>query len=188
MTETTELRAVGDVELRIRPEQALRPGRPDARNLLIVWYMRKSFFPLLLLGTIGALTTKGTTEAQIDWTEPGKLLAELLSPIAGLILAVVVRFTSSQVALLLAYPLASAHEEPLAPRTSFGSGIGRWFDRLHVARAYRSLRWTHHVRQEALHRFGSTGERVGKLDGFMDRVTIVLVVATIAVAFAVAPS
>jgi hypothetical protein len=70
-------------ELRIRPEQALKPGRADGRNLLIVWYIRKSFYMRLFLGLIGAQATRGTTDVDIDWTEPDKLLGEFLSPLAG---------------------------------------------------------------------------------------------------------
>ena len=175
-------------ELRIRPDQALQPGRADARNLLIVWYIRKSFYTWLLLGLIGAQATRGTTNVDIDWTEPDKLLGEFLSPLAGLILAVVVRFGSTWVALALAYPLARKHDALLEPRTGFMSGMGRWFDRLHVARAYRSLRWTHHVRQEALHRFGTAGQRVSKLDPIMDYVNISLVVLFFVSWFVFAPS
>jgi hypothetical protein len=163
-------------ELRIRPEQALQPGRADARNLLVVWYIRKSFYAWLFLGLIGAQATRGTTDVDIDWTEPDKLLGEFLSPLIGLILAVVVRLGSTWAALALAYPLVRKHDTALEPRTGFTSGIGRWFDRLHVARAYRSLRWTHHVRQEALHRFGRAGQRVSKLDPIMDLVNIALLV------------
>lgn len=160
--------------MRIRPEQAVQPGRADARNLLIVWYVRKSFYTWLFLGLIGALVTTGTTDVAIDWDDPDKLLGEFLSPLAGMIMAVVVRFGSSWLALALAYPLASDHDVTLEPRNSVGSGIGRWFDRLHVARAYRSLRWTHHVRLEALRRFGSTGQGLSKLDPIMDVVNISL--------------
>ncbi len=175
-------------ELRIRPEQALKPGRADARNLLIVWYIRKSFYFWLFLGLIGAQATRGTTDVDIDWTEPDKLLGEFLSPLAGMILAVVVRLGSTWAALALAYPLARRHDALLEPRTGFMSGIGRWFDRLHVAKAYRSLRWTHHVRQEALHRFGTAGQRVSKLDPIMDIVNISMVVLFFVSLVAFAPS
>jgi hypothetical protein len=174
--------------LRIRPEQALQPGRADARNLLIVWYIRKSFYMWLFLGLIGAQATRGTTDVDIDWTEPDKLLGEFLSPLAGMILAVVVRLGSTWIALALAYPLARKHDTTLEPRTGFMSGIGRWFDRLHVAKAYRSLRWTHHVRQEALRRFGTTGQRVSKLDRIMDDINISLFVIFLVSLFVFASS
>jgi len=174
MTVTTTPEPSG--ELRIRPEQALRPGRSDARNLLIVWYVRKSFYTWVFLGGIGAIATRGTTDVDIDWTEPNKLLGEIFSPLVGMILAVVVRLGSTWVALALAYPLARKHDAPLEPRTGFMSGVGQWFDRLHVAKAYRSLRWTHHVRQQALGRFGTTGRRVSKLDPIMDYVNLSLAV------------
>ncbi len=76
----------------------------------------------------------------------------------------------------------------LEPRTGFMSGMGRWFDRLHVAKAYRSLRWTHHVRQEALHRFGTAGQRVSKLDPIMDIVNISMAVLFFVSLVAFAPS
>ncbi|MCU0259419.1 MAG: hypothetical protein MUE78_00225, partial [Ilumatobacteraceae bacterium] len=98
------------------------------------------------------------------------------------ILAILIRVTANSAGLLLAWPLTRAYEEGLAPRTNVGKSIGTWFDRLHLARAFRSLRWTHHVRQLALARLGPAGRRVGRLDPIMDVTSIALwVIAILAV-------
>lgn len=187
MTDTAADATIGD-QPRVRPEQALRPGRGDAARLLATWYVRKSFYWLLFTGITAAYLTDRTDEIDVDWSDSGAVLAELLSPLAGLVLAVVVRFASSLVALVLAYPLARDYELPLEPRTGVGSAIGRWLDRRNLAKAFRSLRWTHHVRQEALRRLGSTGERVGRLDPILDLVNITSFVVMVVAVFATAPT
>ena len=93
----------------------------------------------------------------------------------------ILRVGSGFAALLLALPLASAYEVGLSPRTNFGSGIGHLLDRLNLARGYRALRWTHHVRQLALARLGHTGRKLSRLDPIMDVTNIALwVVAVVA--------
>ncbi len=58
-------------------------------------------------------------------------------------------------------------------------------DRLNLARGYRALRWTHHVRQLALARLGPTGQRLARLDPIMDITNISLwVIAVLAMAVA----
>ena len=41
-----------------------------------------------------------------------------------------------------------------------------------IARAFRSLRWSHHVRQAALDRLGPTGDRMRPLDQLLDLVNV----------------
>ena len=53
-------------------------------------------------------------------------------------------------------------------------------DRLNLARGYRALRWTHHVRQLALARLGDTGRRLARLDPIMDITNITLWVLAVA--------
>ena len=159
---------------RIRPDQALRPGRFDPAALMCVWFVRKSFYWLLFVGMISLAVTNRTDDTEIDWTSPSALLDEILSPLAGIIFAFVFRFVASQVGLALTYPLARRHDDELEPRTNVGSSIGVFFDRLNVMRAYRSLRWTHHVRQVALRRLGRWGDRLGRLDPILDIVNIAM--------------
>ncbi len=168
---------------RIRPELALQPGAADARNLLVVWFLRKSVYGLVALGLIvGALTR---TDIDIDFRSASDLESQLSSPLAPLVVGVILRVITSFVALLLALPLASAYEVGLSPRTNFGSGIGHVLDRLNLARGYRALRWTHHVRQIALARLGPKGPKLARLDPIMDITNITLwvvaVIGTIAI-------
>ena len=157
---------------RIRPELALQPGATDARNLLIVWYLRKSVYGLVALGLIAGAFTR--TDIDIDFRSASDLESQLSSPLAPLVVGVILRVLTGFAALLLALPLASAYEVGLSPRTNFGSGIGHVLDRLNLARGYRALRWTHHVRQVALARLGPTGRKLARLDPIMDVTNIAL--------------
>jgi hypothetical protein len=162
---------------RVHPEDALRSGRRDPLALLVVWFVRKSFYWVLWVGiTVGAVTTR-TSDIGIDLGSPSDAWTELLSPYAGVAVALILRLGSSFVALGLAYPLARRHYGGLEPQCGVGSGIGRRLDRLQVARAYRSLRWTHHVRKAAIDRLGRTGARLRRLDPMLDVANIGLFVA-----------
>lgn len=123
------------------------------------------------------MITTGADTADQFWDE-------LRSPLAGVILGVAIRLVASFVALALAYPLAPARETTLPPRAYLGSSLTGILDRLHAARAYRSLRWTHHVRQVALARLGTTGRRLAHLDPIMDAANVtpfVIAIAAIAI-------
>lgn len=96
-------------------------------------------------------------EAVPTLTSPMQALRALLSPFGVLAIAFLLRFATGIVALLLAYPLS---------RHTTGSVIGPdivkrpfriWNDRLHLVRAYRSLRWTSAVTKLAIQRLGRTG-------------------------------
>ena len=164
------------IALKIDPKVAVLEGRADATRLMIVWFVRKSFYWVFFVGfaygSVVAAIRHETNEVDVDWASPNSVGESLLSPWAGLILALILRFVIGWVALALCVPFALAHDTDLEPRTNVGSGIGRFFDRLHIARAYRSLRWTHHVRQVALQRLGPSGEKIGRLDPILDIVNI----------------
>lgn len=171
-----EIVGPGRYPLRIQPAAALLPGTGDSRRLMVTWFIRKSFYWLFFVGwmsgSLAALWSRSNVEFDVDFTSPDSVREGLLSPWAALLLAVIIRFVNNWVALALAFPLARGHEVGLSERTNFASGIGKFFDRIHVARAFRSLRWTHHVRQVALGRLGSTGRRLAKLDPLLDIVNI----------------
>lgn len=166
----------------IRPEQALRAGRSDARNLLVLWCLRKSFYPLTFLGLIGAYTT-GRTDTDIEWSDPGEVTQGLLSPLAGLILAVAVRIVANLASLALAYPLARDRDRTLAPRTGPTRGLSLWLDLRQSTRAHRGLRWTHHVRLEARHRVAPNPNLWWRLDQILDLAAVLLVVVLIVAVF-----
>lgn len=176
----------GDARLRVEPAALLMPGTGDAKRLLSLWLARKSFYWLLFLGyAIGtwlAYLDHETNEVNVEWTSPSSVRNAILSPWSAFVLALIVRTTVSWVALVLAAPLAVAHDKHLSPRTGFGSSIGKSLDRLNVARAFRALRWSHHVREAARQRLGRLGGRFGRLDPVLDAINIVTALLALAVA------
>jgi hypothetical protein len=168
------------VTRRIDPEAALRPVRSDPLALLIVWFVRKSFYWVLFLGVLIAAALNRVDEVGDTFDSAGTAAQRLASPLAAIVVALLLRFGSSFAALVLAYPLARDYERGLAPRTNVGKSIGTLLDRLKVARAYRSLRWTHHVRQAAVVRLGRTGRRLSRLDPILDVLNIGMFVAAFA--------
>lgn len=177
---------VPDLDIPLRPGQALLPGRSDAAQLLTVWYVRKSAYWLSFVGATLAHLTDRTDD--VSWTDPGSVASELWSPLAGLILAVLIRFGTSIVGLAIAYRVVRVYRSTLPPQTGFASWISRLLDGRGLTLAVRRLRWSHHVRQEALARLGASGERVRKLDPILDVANIVSFVVMILVVVATVPS
>ena len=141
----------------IDPSAAVRGGF-DAAALLVLWLLRSAVPTILLVGVSYAwVVSEKRFEAIPQVTSPGQALQLLLSPFALIAVAIILRFLVGIAALLLAYPLS---------RRETGSSIGSgkvwrpfriWADRLHLVRAYRSLRWTWTVRQLAADRLGTWG-------------------------------
>jgi hypothetical protein len=159
-----ELVGPGRYPLRIQPAAALLPGRADPARLVAVWFARKSFYWMLFLGlAIGVLVDRTLgNDAHVELgVSPGQL-TDLFQPYALAVLALLVRLLSAWVALALAFPLALAHEPGLSPRRPFA--MGKLVDRIHVARAFRALRWTQDVRELALRRLEAAGWRLRRLD------------------------
>lgn len=145
-----------DITRRLHPAVALRPGRFDPVALLVVWYLRRSFVPLLMLGIVIAtvLGAVDATERALDPTNPMSLLRALFSPWVGFAAAFIVRGVASAAGLLLAFPLTHwARPEDYRVGDSEGRGRAFW-DRWKRTAAYRSLRWTWPVRRLAAERLG----------------------------------
>ena len=166
--------------LPIPPEAALRPGRGDPAALLCIWYVRKVSYGIIALGLLIGVAIGGGDQLTVGATAGDEFWDELRSPLAGVILGIVIRVLASFAALALAYPLARERETHLPPRAYFGSSLTGILDRLHAARAFRSLRWTHHVRQVALARLGGTGRRLARLDPILDVMNVTLFVIAMA--------
>jgi len=139
------------------PSAAVRGGF-DAMALLVLWLLRSAAPALLLAGlSVAWVVSETRFEAIPAVTTPGQAVRVLLSPFALVAIAIGLRFLVDVAALVLAYPLS---------RRETGSSIGPgmlqrpfrvWADRLHLVRAYRSLRWTSAVRQLAATRLGRWG-------------------------------
>jgi hypothetical protein len=161
--------AVGDdsQSVRIRPEAAILPGRRDALTLTITWLLRKSIYWLgglaMVLAAIGH-----QRDVSFGFDSPAAVVA---------LIGVVLRFGSRFVGLALAYPLTVAYESELEQRSGFGSSLGKWLDRRQLAKSFRELRWTHHIRQVALERLGHTGDRLRRVESIIDVANIALTVS-----------
>lgn len=160
---------------------ALRPGRLDPFALWVVWLLRKSFFPLFVLGVIVAVVVARGDGGQtdIDVGSPLELLALLLTPWAGVALALLVRILANVLAVVLAVRLTGE----ATPRSYDGAVVTRWLrataDRVRLARVYRELRWTWSVRARAAQRLGASGGRLQTVDRALTFATTALVVALV---------
>jgi hypothetical protein len=160
----------------VDPAIALRPGRTDAIVLLSLWAARRAFLPLLLLGLISGWLT-GLLNNESDVAEAfdtiGELLGALLTPLAGIALAIVIRVVVGWLALVSAWPLASWRRT--GPRT-LGQRYRDAVDRWRLAQAYRSLRWTWGVRARAIEQAGAVGRKLGLAVPVSIGASIVLVI------------
>lgn len=166
------------------PSLALRPGRFDALALWLVWSLRRASFPLLLIGLIGAAVS-----GELDNLDPqqfqnmGELFEALLSPLAGVVLAIAARAGAAVLGWTLAWPLARAAgpARDVRSRRRRVPQIGSWLDLFHLTRALRAWRWTAPVRQLAAGRLGETGRMLRVVDRVLLVANPVLLVALVAV-------
>ena len=141
----------------------------DATIILLLWCIRKSFFPLLWLGMLFATTYFVVAERDLLELEsqtaslesPSAIAGALLSPFALVAIALIVRVAVGFLALAAAYPLSRStklrHYQDVRKMTQH---VRLWRDRLYLTRAYRSLRWTWIVRNAAVERLGRKGTRL----------------------------
>jgi hypothetical protein len=173
----------GRTPIALVPAQALRPGRFDATALWALWCLRRAAIPLLWLGLVGA-TLGGQADVSTEqFQSPREFLAALLSPAAGIALAVAVRVLAGVGALVFAYPLA--HAAAAGERGGRWSGlrVRPWFDRYYLTRALRAWRWTSPVRDLAAERLGASGRtwrRWSLVLAVANPVTFVIAIAVLA--------
>ena len=164
----------------IELEACLLAGRGDSRRLLVTWFVKKSFWWMLFggaaLASVVHFVEHVENELQVNYRSPESVEHGLLSAWVLVVLAVLLRVAIAWIAVALAYPLARAHETGLAPRTGVNRHYATLSDRYKVAKAYRSLRWTHHVRQVALDRVSPGPGWWRRWDPILDVVNVVAVV------------
>ncbi len=164
----------------VQPGSALLPGRADSTTVLLLWASRRAFWPLLLFGVAAAVAFGDLEEGSaLELTTPGELLRALLSPLAGVAVAVLLRIAVAWLALLAAWPL-SRWIRPEGPRP-WRQVYRDWIDRWRLAQAYRSLRWTWGVREEATARLGLLGRRLALAGPLATAATIIAAMAVVAV-------
>jgi hypothetical protein len=135
----------------------------DATVVLLLWCIRKSFFPLLWLGltfativfTIVDQNPNEATEGLSSLGGPTDYVGALVSPMALVVVAFAIRLGVGFLAFAAAYPLSAAATANDGPE--LGRFTRRWFDRMYLTRGYRALRWTWRVRTEAASRLDRRG-------------------------------
>lgn len=176
--------------LRIELDACLLPGRADSRRLLIAWFVKKSFWWMFFggaaLASVVHFVERVDNEFQVNYRSPESIEHGLLSAWMLVVLAILLRLAVAWIALALAFPLARAHEIGLTPRTGWNRHYATMSDRYKVAKAYRALRWTHHVRQVALDRVSPGPGWWRRLDPVIDVVNVIGVVAFIVTGLTIA--
>ena len=188
MTATTE-QPVPEADLRIDPIACIGPGREDARRLLVVWFVKKSFVWMLFGGSAVAAVVHAVERVDNDFevrlSSPDSVVSGLLSAYALVVLALLIRIVIGWVALAFAYPLARSHDAVLEPRTGWNRRWGTFSDRYKVAKAYRLLRWTHHVRQVAIDRVAPGPSWWRRVDPILDVANVAAVIGFLVTTFVV---
>lgn len=170
---------------RIELDGCVLPGRGDSRRLLIAWFVKKSFWWMFFggaaLATVVHWAERAKNDYQVNFQSPESVERGLLSAWGFVVLALILRVVVAWIALALAYPLARLHEIDLEARTGWNRYYATLSDRYKVAKAYRALRWTHHVRQVALDRVSPRPGWWRRWDPIIDVVNVVGVAAFIIV-------
>lgn len=129
--------------------------------VLFLWCVRKTFVPTLWLGFIVAIVAYGNLDSLSvelsGFDDPGAMLSSLLSPLGVLVAALGIRIAGNIVALGASFPLTlSTRHSDYREGWHYTLWFRVWWDRLYLARAYRSLRWSWAVRNLARRRLGES--------------------------------
>lgn len=131
----------------------------DASSVLVLWALRRAFWPLLLLGLAYAwLAGEVTPVALVRLDDPVRFVGALFTPLAGVAVAIGFRVVVDLVALAAAFPRTRWVIADRARQGGHARGpVRRWVDRLYMTAAYRELRSTWTVRGRAATHLGHSG-------------------------------
>ncbi len=149
---------------------ALAPGAWDATAILLLQCLRTASILLVVAGVAVAVAT-GSEDRMDEVTSPETMLHALVTPLAVLAVGVLLRLLLAPVAYALAAAFVVHDGRHLTREVDARSTWNRLVDRVRLAGAYRALRWTLAVRDEAVDRLGRRGQA-------LDRAATVLRVLT----------
>lgn len=170
---------VDDAPRRLDPAILFRPGNVDPLGVLALWYVRKLFVPTLWIGLMIAIIADPNNSATITLETPEDTWNALLSPLAGIVIAIALRVGANIGALLFAIPASTVFGARADVQQSLGRRLGQLNDRFYVAGALRSLRWTDEAREYAVDRLGKRGRLFAHLDRAFVVANVVLPIAVI---------
>lgn len=167
------------------PDDVMGDTRRDALAVLVTWVLRRTFWPLLLLGLAYAwLAGEVTPVALVRLDDPVRFVSALFTPLAGIVVAVAFRVAVDLVSLVIAFPRTRWVIQDRARQGGHARGpLRRWVDRLYMTAAYRELRHTWTVRGRAANRLGHSGPWLTALNLLLWLVTV-LAAAALGVAVA----
>lgn len=143
------------------PDDVMADSDRDARAILVLWALRRAFWPMLLVGLASAWVAGEVTPLiLVRLDDPVRFVGALFTPLAGIALAISLRVAVDLVSLAVAFPRTRwvvIEEPPTAPGAHARGPVRRWVDRLYLTAAYRELRCTWTVRGRAATRLGRSG-------------------------------
>ncbi|MET0865629.1 MAG: hypothetical protein ABWZ98_14965 [Nakamurella sp.] len=180
---STDAHGSGPIRHPIDPAAAVG-GKFDTTALLVLWLLRSAVPALLLAGLAYAWVVSETRfESIAIVTTPGQAVRLLVSPFVFVAIAIILRFLVGCAALLLAYPLSRRETGSSVGPGMQGRTLRVWTDRLHLVRAYRSLRWTSSVRQLAARGLGSWGRVLSWSGPVLFVIDVVMIVVLVVVVY-----
>ena len=131
-------------------------GRIDAALVLTLRLVRRLWLPALVLGATWLVATDDVDTVTVeDLDTVGELLGALLSPLAGIAVAIGVRLLAGALGFVVALPRARA--ELVADGERRTAILARAADLVFLTGALRSLRFTAAARDVAAGRLGAAG-------------------------------
>lgn len=146
--------------------EVLPDTKRDSVILMSLWYARKTFYTLLMIGLITASVTGSVMNSGINWRDVNQIIDSLRSPFAGIALAIIVRVVVEVLATLAAYPTVWRRNREHT--IVYSSPFTRILDNYRAARGISKLRWTQGVRQKAVLTFETEFFRKAKPDRYID--------------------
>jgi hypothetical protein len=131
-------------------------GRVDAALVLTLRLVRRLWLPALVLGATWLVATDDVDSVAVESLDTvDELLGALLSPLAGIALAIGVRLVAGALGFVVALPRARA--ELVADGERRTAILARAADLVFLTGALRSLRFTAAARDVAAGRLGAAG-------------------------------
>lgn len=141
----------------VHAAEAVGPGTWDATAVLVLRCLRTASILLVVAGVAVAVAT-GSEDRMDEVTSPDTVLHALVTPLAVLAVGVVLRVLIAPLAYALAAVFVLHDRRDVARPHDARSTWNRLSDRARLAGAYRALRWTNAVRDEAVDQLGPRGQ------------------------------
>lgn len=170
-------------EVRLLAVHSVGPSAVDALIVLGIRAVRRLWAPVMVLRLLLLVLEGSPVDAQeLALGSPREVLAALLSPFAGIVLAIGIRIVTLVLGTLAALPHAVAEQRATDPRS--WSVLRSPADVIGLTAAYRLARFTSAARDVAASRLGPFGRGfliADRVETWLTPVTLVILVTTLLV-------